>query len=323
MNKGIWAGLVAIAFVAGSITTGTMAYAASNAQGQPFQQLEQKITQLQDQIGEFVVDSFFDVMYEITVPSCPDGERPTLNEDNDDYTCVPRASNDSFFDITVDTKQQLETEIVALGLHSSDPDAHHVPDNLGNHMAEQNLDMKGFDIENANAILANDLLHSGNNIVAVGSITSGDSVTAANSVLTPGFVRGEQICIGDDCKSSWPASDNLGNHMAEQNLNMKRFDIENAENIRADNLLHSGNNIVAVGSITAGNEITAANSVFSPGFVKGGQLCIGDDCRSSWPAGSGPITGSDIVDGRITSVDIAANTITASDLAASSVGTSE
>lgn len=33
MNKGIWAGLVAIAFVAGSITTGTMAYAAAGGQG--------------------------------------------------------------------------------------------------------------------------------------------------------------------------------------------------------------------------------------------------------------------------------------------------
>ncbi len=33
MNKGIWVGLVAIAFVAGSITTGTMAFAAPGGQG--------------------------------------------------------------------------------------------------------------------------------------------------------------------------------------------------------------------------------------------------------------------------------------------------
>ncbi len=46
MNKGIWVGLVAIAFVAGSITTGTIAYAESNAQGQPFQQLQQQIDDL-------------------------------------------------------------------------------------------------------------------------------------------------------------------------------------------------------------------------------------------------------------------------------------
>ena len=53
ISKTILATIVAISFVAVTMTTGTMAYAASNAQGQPFEQLQAQI------------DSFFDVFTEL------------------------------------------------------------------------------------------------------------------------------------------------------------------------------------------------------------------------------------------------------------------
>jgi len=51
-------------------------------------------------------------------------QRPTLNAENNGYTCVPRASFDSFFDIVVDTKAKvdtIQTEIIALQLVSHEP----------------------------------------------------------------------------------------------------------------------------------------------------------------------------------------------------------
>lgn len=49
MTKTIWLGLVALAFVTGSVLTGT-AYAKENPNGQPFQALWDAIADLQDQI---------------------------------------------------------------------------------------------------------------------------------------------------------------------------------------------------------------------------------------------------------------------------------
>ena len=49
-NKTIIVGLVALAFVTGSVMTGAMAYAAPN--GQPFQELLDAIADLQDQIDD-------------------------------------------------------------------------------------------------------------------------------------------------------------------------------------------------------------------------------------------------------------------------------
>lgn len=87
MTKGIWAVLVAIAFVAGTITTGTMAYAASNAQGQPFEELDTRVTDLEEVTAP--TNSFFDVFFDVfTVDSFFD-----LFKDKNGNTI------DSFFDV--------------------------------------------------------------------------------------------------------------------------------------------------------------------------------------------------------------------------------
>jgi len=52
VNKGIWAGLVAIAFVAGSITIGTMVYASGDKNGKPFEAIWDAITELQNDFDD-------------------------------------------------------------------------------------------------------------------------------------------------------------------------------------------------------------------------------------------------------------------------------
>ncbi len=69
--KSIWVLAVVLAFVAGSIMTGTMASAASNAQGAPFKQL-------QDQIDIIMVEIE-------ALPSAADILDQVLDEITDDF----------------------------------------------------------------------------------------------------------------------------------------------------------------------------------------------------------------------------------------------
>jgi hypothetical protein len=159
-QKIIIAGLVALAFVAGSIMTGTMASAASNAQGAPFKQLQDQIDTIDVEIVElklvshepveifgdpdfaifgdpdvaeifgdpdfdalfgdpdfelnsFLVDSFFDVFYEINFnPNrCSDPDAlPKVADDLSRTDCVPKSEFvvDSFFDVFYDIEVRSE-----------------------------------------------------------------------------------------------------------------------------------------------------------------------------------------------------------------------
>lgn len=145
MTKGIWAGLVAIAFVASSLMTITADAAKDDVpNGQPFQQLQQQVDDLSVRVDDIEpdagVDSFFDVFFDVfTVDSFFD-----LFKDNDGNFMV-----DSFFDVFTeisvhdadvarlqggidDNSAKIDTEIVALDLrsndalnsHNADPAAH-------------------------------------------------------------------------------------------------------------------------------------------------------------------------------------------------------
>lgn len=109
-------GFVALAFVAGSIMTGTMADAASQSQGQPFQQVQ------------FQIDSFFDVFFDVTT----DGTRNTIDPlvplfGDPDFLVdrpEPVAIIDSFFDIFVEIDardRHFDTEIVSMQLSGGSP----------------------------------------------------------------------------------------------------------------------------------------------------------------------------------------------------------
>ena len=121
MTKTITIGLVALAFVAGSIMTGTMADAASKSQGQPFQQIDTEIVALSLQ-----VDSFFDVFFDVAA----DGTRNTIEPlvqlfgDPDFLFGDPNFQVDSFFDVFVvidERGRHFDTEIVSMQLRGGSP----------------------------------------------------------------------------------------------------------------------------------------------------------------------------------------------------------
>jgi hypothetical protein len=125
MTKTITMGLVALAFVAGSIMTGTMADAASKTQGQPFQQFDTEIVALSLQ-----VDSFFDVFFDVD----DDGTRNTFDAffevdtgifgDPDFLFGDPDFAIDSFFDVFTELDardRHFDTEIVSMQLRGGSP----------------------------------------------------------------------------------------------------------------------------------------------------------------------------------------------------------
>lgn len=56
-------------------------------------------------------------------------------------------------------------------------------------------------------------------------------------------VRGNRLCIGSDCRSSWPSGgDNLGNHTATTTLNMNNKDISNIKELYVNNWIRKNDN---------------------------------------------------------------------------------
>ena len=138
MKRSILGMSIVIAFVAGTIATGTVAFAASNTQGQPFEQIRDKVDKLENDIKDLdddvlSVDSFFDISYRIdfSPDNCPEpDEIPKLNDELTDTECSSEFAVDSFFDvfydITLDTKSNterldaLQADLVELQLNSHD-----------------------------------------------------------------------------------------------------------------------------------------------------------------------------------------------------------
>jgi hypothetical protein len=122
MTKTITIGLVALAFVAGSIMTGTMADAAKGEpKGEPFQQIDTEIVALSLQ-----VDSFFDVFFDVAA----DGTRNTSDDvleifgDPDFLFGDPDFAIDSFFDVFTELDardRHFDTEIVSMQLSGGSP----------------------------------------------------------------------------------------------------------------------------------------------------------------------------------------------------------
>lgn len=107
---------IVVAFVGGSLMTGTMASADTDT---------------------FSVDSFFDVFYEFTFnpDRCEASEFPKVTGDLSDTKCVPKSDFqvDSFFDVfyEIDTSlRTVQTEMLSLQLTSTDPATGAIPDSF-------------------------------------------------------------------------------------------------------------------------------------------------------------------------------------------------
>ena len=109
-NKTITIGLAALAFVTGSIMTMSGAYAAT--QGQPFQELDKRITALEENSPQS--DSFFDVFTELgfTVESFFDVFTELQNAIGDpDFDLLRNGDPD--FDTEVEARKQADADILS------------------------------------------------------------------------------------------------------------------------------------------------------------------------------------------------------------------
>ena len=123
-------------------------------------------------------------------------------------------------------------------------------DNLGDHLARNNIDMDSYsilDAQNVNGVTANfDNLNSlsSNTVEVLAQNLNGTTLNFANSVITNSFkyIDGNQqdgyILTSDaDGNASWqvsPLDDNLGDHLATENLDMGGFNIVNAGDVAGD-----------------------------------------------------------------------------------------
>lgn len=109
MNKGIWAGLVAIAFVAGSITTGTIANAApGGVSGSPIAALQLQVSALQA-----TVDSFFDVFVDVAELEAEEAARiaaDTSLQQQIEAEATARAAADSALEAALEAEVEAQSE---------------------------------------------------------------------------------------------------------------------------------------------------------------------------------------------------------------------
>ena len=112
MSKTIFALVVALAFVAGSITTTNFAEAKNNKSladsffdifTERFGNTPGAVNSFFDIFTELSTDSFFDITYKGVIPSCPTDQKPVIL--NGRWQCASPFP-DSFFDIFYDLRQQ-------------------------------------------------------------------------------------------------------------------------------------------------------------------------------------------------------------------------
>uniref|UniRef100_UPI0039B78333 beta strand repeat-containing protein n=1 Tax=Leptobacterium meishanense TaxID=3128904 RepID=UPI0039B78333 len=103
-------------------------------------------------------------------------------------------------------------------------------DNLGNHTATQNIAMSNFNISNAGTVSTGTLQVSG------GSPSAGLVLTATDGTGVASWVDPSTLVAGD----------NLGNHIATQNVQMANFSVLNATNVEANVLLDPDDTVITI-----------------------------------------------------------------------------
>lgn len=101
-------------------------------------------------------------------------------------------------------------------------------DDLGNDEVTENLQMKGFDIVGVGKITAQ-------NLMVMNGATIQDLFINGNLTIADGAANGYVLMSDSNGNATWQSlsaamnGDNLGNHMATQDLDMKNFNIVNAD----------------------------------------------------------------------------------------------
>ena len=109
-------------------------------------------------------------------------------------------------------------------------------DNLGNHKASQNIDANGYDLTNANIINSAIITNSG---TITGATINGTTINATD--FFGGTFNGSFVGDGSQLTGVIAAGDNLGDHIATQDLDLNGFALINATSLSVDSLVVNEN----------------------------------------------------------------------------------
>jgi hypothetical protein len=128
-------------------------------------------------------------------------------------------------------------------------------------------------------------LYAATDIYDIGLLNAG----CTNPTTSKVYVNGQGILVcGTDQAGS--GGDNLGNHLATQNLNLNNYGIVNLRSItipggeNLDIAYGQSNNIYFKSATSSGRVYIGGDG------LQASKLCLGSDCRTSWPAGGGSLS---------------------------------
>lgn len=129
-------------------------------------------------------------------------------------------------------------------------------DNLGNHEATQDLNMRHFDIYRVNDIGTANITVGQELYVANGAYLDHLKMEDNGSISIPnGAANGYVLTSDANGNATWQSlsaamnGDNLGNHMATQDLDMKGFNIVNADTLAAESVNVNGSLAFKTGAV--------------------------------------------------------------------------
>jgi hypothetical protein len=101
--------------------------------------------------------------------------------------------------------------------------------------------------------------------VGIGTTSPTEKLTVNGSILASGSVIGSAVCLAGDCKTAWPTGSDAYWSNEEDNLYN----------------LNPGN--IGIGTQNPSEKLEVA------GKIKVQALCLGSDCKASWPSGGGTV----------------------------------
>ncbi|TSC82245.1 MAG: Concanavalin A-like lectin/glucanases family protein [Parcubacteria group bacterium Gr01-1014_19] len=113
---------------------------------------------------------------------------------------------------------------------------------------------------------------------AAGNVGIGTGASVSYKLNVAGKSRGTEICIGSDCRSSWPSG------IGGSGTSGKLTKFTGATTIGNSNLTEG-----STGNISIGGTPGSTYKLDVTGKINGTEICIVGVCKTSWPAG---LTGS-------------------------------
>lgn len=175
-------------------------------------------------------------------------------------------------------------------------------DNLGDHVATQNISLKDNWISGDGNDEGVFVTSTGSVGVGIDDLSSykfkvkGD-IGATEGIYSGKYIAAPQLCIGTSCMSSWPteSGDDLGNHIATQDLNMSEKRIVNVADPKETSDVATLNSLNNIWKEKEGNQCVVSGTcpngwldMGEIGIITQGEACSkagfksGEDFSASW-----------------------------------------